>query len=167
MNTRRANSGFRRPDFREGLLFSTGGFIFLFAALFLFGTSSVLTCTYDGSSSLRCDLQTSTFGMRFRTTAIEGLTAAKLHQINASGENAWVVVLQTNEGEIPFSDFSSLGYSEKKVLADQLNGFLEGQSPLKLEVSSRTQSLYNTLIGILFSIIGAASLAYGLRVFGF
>lgn len=115
----------------------------------------------------KCEVQTSTFGAGFRTRAIEGLTGAKLHQVSASGENARIDILETAEGEIPFSDFSSLGYSEKKDLADQLNRFLDDWSRSDLEVRSRTQSLYDTLIGIFFCLVGVGSLAYGLRLFGF
>lgn len=76
------------------------------------------------------------FAYPLRSESIAQLQGARVHETDSDDGSTYKVILQTTQGEIPFTNYGSSGYTEKAEIADRINRFIQDQSQTQLSLSA-------------------------------
>uniref|UniRef100_B8HTB4 Uncharacterized protein n=1 Tax=Cyanothece sp. (strain PCC 7425 / ATCC 29141) TaxID=395961 RepID=B8HTB4_CYAP4 len=76
------------------------------------------------------------FAYPLRSESIAQLQGARVHETDSDDGSMYKVILQTAQGEIPFTNYGSSGYTEKAEIADRINRFIQDQSQTYLSLSA-------------------------------
>lgn len=147
--------------FLFGLIFVGVGL----AVMWFMGAQTTLACARPGPRTGTCTLtQTNLFGRVNRAESLR-LTEIERAEVQVSvdddGSDTYRVVLRTERGTVPFTDYYSSGRTDKRETADRLNAFLEDDAARELEVS-QDDRLFASIFGGVFSCAGGLVALAGL-----
>ncbi|MBD1863755.1 MULTISPECIES: hypothetical protein [Trichocoleus] len=135
-----------------GLIFAGAGL----AAIATFGKVVTLNCNRTAPVQSNCQLKAAgLLGLAAQETALDSLQSAKVERSSSSDGDTFRVVLVTNQGEVPFTDYYSSGENGKQEIATQISTFLSSPqaSSLTLQQDDRW---FMFMFGSVFVIAGLA-----------
>lgn len=136
-------------------------------AIVLFAKLDVLSCSRARLSDSVCYLKrTSVFGSTTQTIPLSSLRGAEIETSSSSdGSSTYRVVLLTQQGIVPFTDYFSSGYSSKEMQARQIQTFVKSFEPsLLIEEDGRWVAFP---FGALFVGVGSAIALFLSRTYAF
>lgn len=127
------------------------------AVMWFMGAQTTLVCERPEPRAGTCTLtQINVFGRVNRSESLR-LTEIERADVQVSedddGDDTYRVVLRTERGTVPFTDYYSSGRNDKREIADRLNAFLEDGAARELEVS-QDDRLFASIFGGVFSCAG-------------
>lgn len=125
--------------------------------LLVFGEKVTLNCDRSIPPAGVCTLETTSFiDSSQKQISVGNLQRAEL-RVNygdSDSSDTYQVVLLTNNGELPFTDYYSSGSSKKQQLVNEINQFIQNDSLNMLSVKSDDRLWISILAGI-FAGVGA------------
>lgn len=122
-----------------------------------FGAKVTLNCDRSLPPARVCTLETASFIDSNQTQIPAGNLQRAEVRVNygdSDSSDTYKVVLLTNNGELPFTEYYSSGSSKKQQLADEINQFIQNDSLNTLSVKSDDRLWISIFAGI-FAGIGA------------
>jgi hypothetical protein len=135
-----------------GLIFAGVGFSMITS----FGKVITIQCDRIAPIQSQCQLKSAGFfGMAAQEKPLNGLQGATVDRSSGSRGSTFRVVLLTNEGKVPFTDYYSSGENGKREIATRISTFLASSqtSSLKLQQDDRW---FMFAFGSLFVVAGLA-----------
>lgn len=131
-----------------GLIFTaTGG-----AIVHFFGHDIYLTASREAA---QCEI--TRVGLLGQTEVVESfpleslLGASVQESRDSDGDTTYKVIIDTDQGTIPLSGYSSSGRKQHQENANRINAFVNGQTP---ELSVKQSGMLIRVIGIVFAGVG-------------
>nr|WP_290223594.1 transmembrane domain-containing protein [Trichocoleus desertorum] len=135
-----------------GLIFAGIGL----AVITGFGKVVTLNCDRTAPTESNCQLKAAgVFSLTPQERKLEALEGAKVERSNSSDGAAFRVVLLTNQGEVPFTDYYSAGENGKQEIATQISTFL-GNSQASSLTLQQDDRWFMLMIGGVFVVVGLA-----------
>jgi hypothetical protein len=121
-----------------------------------FGKVITLKCDRIAPVQNQCQLKSAgLLGIAPQERKLEALEGAKVERSHSSDGDTFRVVLVTNQGEVPFTDYYSSGENGKQEIATRISTFLDNSqsSSLTLQQDDRW---FMFMFGSLFVVAGLA-----------
>lgn len=135
-----------------GLIFSGVGL----SVIMGFGKVITLNCDRIAPVQSNCQLKSAgLLGISPQERKLEALEGAKVERSDSSDGAAFRVVLLTNQGEIPFTDYYSSGENGKQEIATQISTFL-GNSQASSLTLQQDDRWFMFMVGGVFVVAGLA-----------
>jgi hypothetical protein len=135
-----------------GLIFAGIGL----AVITGFGKVVTLNCDRVAPVQSNCQLKSAgLLGISLQGRKLEALEGAKVERSDSSDGAAFRVVLVTNQGEVPFTDYYSSGENGKQEIATQISTFL-GNSQASSLTLQQDDRWFMLMIGGVFVVVGLA-----------
>lgn len=147
-----------------GLAFSCCGLIFL---LFM-AQRADLNCRRVEPTQINCQLQSSLLGLvPISSQSVSGLIDAGVAENCDSDGCTYRVELRTESGSVPLASFYSSGEEPKRLLANQINRFVQEVDEETISLKAYAGEGFGLLglIPIGFMLLGMAIFVYGF-IFG-
>ena len=135
-----------------GLIFAGIGL----AVITGFGKVVTLNCDRVAPVQSNCQLKSAgLLGISPQERKLEALEGAKVERSTSSDGAAFRVVLVTNQGEVPFTEYYSSGENGKQEIATQISTFL-GNSQASSLTLQQDDRWFMLMIGGVFVVVGLA-----------
>lgn len=147
-----------------GILVAVLGVLFIVMSggmLYGFGQTTDLQCERNISGSMQCRLARSLLGIALRDSPLEALQGAYVSESRDSdGDITYRVMLETGDGDVPLTTYTSSGYGKKGSVADEINRFVEGRDPT---LTVRQGGMLGIVISTVFLILSLLMIVGGVQ----
>jgi len=134
-----------------------GGLIFFF-----FGQVSSLECARVQTDNLNCILLHTLVGFTIKEQPINELNNARVvERRDSDGDLTYKIILETGQGDISLTTYSSSGMQNKVNLIELINAFLEDSQEQKLSV--QYGGGLSLLLPFIFVLLGMLEIFVGIK----
>jgi hypothetical protein len=142
-------------DRTQNLLIGTVILVMGIGVMATFGKLTTLECKRIEPRLVACDLITSSMLGKHVTPISTGELLGAEVEINSDSDgDSFRIVLGTQHGKIPFTDYYSSARKQKAQTADQINVFINTSTEASLKVY-QDDRWFAYPFGIIFAVVGA------------